>query len=89
MPKRAKKEKFEVPGTVVKMESGRYIAYYEHRTDIIANGENERDAKKNLKKLYDAVMEYEKNEEDENEKKALKLPKNSVTKSFTEKVDSI
>ncbi len=38
-----------VPGTIVKCDSGRFIAFYEHRTDIIANGENELDAKKILK----------------------------------------
>lgn len=45
--RRVKKKKGElVPGTIVKCESGRFIAFYEHRTDIIANGENEVDAKR-------------------------------------------
>lgn len=89
MAKHSKKERFEVPGTIVKCQSGRYLAYYEHRTDIIANGENETDAKKNLKKLYESVIKHEQSEEDENAKKALKLPKKSVSKSFTEKLHSI
>ena len=59
-----------VPGTIIECKSGRFIAYYEHRTDIIANGENEKDAKKNLKKLYEAVMKHE-------------VPKGTDTKSHS------
>jgi len=81
----AKKIKEPIPGTIVQCQSGRYIAFYEHRTDIIANGENERDAKKNLKEMYKIVKKLEE-EEDE---KPLDLPKNFLSKKFTEKIASI
>jgi soluble cytochrome b562 len=83
---RSKKEKFEVPGTIVKCQSGRYMAFYEHRTDIVASGENERDAKKNLKKMYAIVKKHEDAEE---EKKTVVLPKSYQTKTFKEKLPSI
>ena len=55
-----KKKKGELmPPTIVECKSGSYLAYYEHRTDIIANGENEKEAKKNLKNLYAMVQEHE------------------------------
>ncbi|HRO48149.1 hypothetical protein [Agriterribacter sp.] len=57
-----KKKDELVPGTAIKCESGRYIAFYEHRTDIIANGDNEIEAKKNLKEMYTAVTQFEKSE---------------------------
>lgn len=75
----SKKEQYTVPGTVVKCQSGRYLAYYEHRTDIIANGDNEAEAKKNLKKMYKIIK---KNEEKEFEKKSMDLPPNTKTKGF-------
>lgn len=76
-----KKSKTElVPGTIIECKSGRYIAFYEHRTDIIANGENEKDAKKNLKKMYETVKKHE-----AQENAALKLPKSYKTHSFKEK----
>lgn len=83
---RAKKERFEVPGTIVKCKSGRYLAFYEHRTDIVASGENEQDAKKNLKKMYTIVKKHE---DAEQEKKTTVLPKSYHTKTFTEKLHSI
>ncbi len=79
--KKAKKHKY--PGITFETKAGRYIAFYDHRTDIIASGENEKDALKNLKKMYKAVMEHE--EEEENEKPPLKLPDNVVPKRFVEK----
>ena len=82
-----KKTKELVPGTIVRCESGRFIAFYEHRTDIIANGENEKDAKKNLKKMYKIVTKHE--QEEDEEKKILKLPDHFQTKRFTEKLASI
>lgn len=84
IPKKKKNE--FVPGTVVKCESGRYIAFYKHRTDIIANGENEADAKNNLKKMYKTVKKYEDAEE---EKQSLILSKSYQTKRFTERLDFI
>ena len=81
-----KKERYEVPGTTVKCQSGRYLAYYEHRTDIIANGDNENEAKKNLKKMYKIIK---KNEENESEKPSIQLPPSTKTKSFTEKLDCV
>lgn len=80
------KKKIQVPGIVVKCESGRYIAFYEHRTDIIANGENEKDAKKNLKKMYKIVIDHE---EEEEGKHKIELPPAAKAKSFTEKVDCL
>ena len=77
------KPNYTVPGTIIECKSGRFVAYYEHRTDIIANGNNERDVKKNLKEMYEAVVQYE---EEENEKKtSVSLPKDFKTKSFKEK----
>ncbi len=81
-----KKEKFEVPGTIVKCQSGRFLAFYEHRTDIVASGENETDAKKNLKKMFGIVKKHE---EAEQEKKTVVLPKSYQTKEFKEKLSSI
>lgn len=79
-----KSKKELVPGTIVKCQSGRYIAYYEHRTDIIANGENEKDAKKNLKEMYDVVIKFETKEEEE--KNTIKLPSNFEIKKFKDKI---
>jgi predicted RNase H-like HicB family nuclease len=79
-----KKKKELVPGTIIQCESGRYLAYYEHRTDIVANGENEKDAKKNLKKMYEIIKKHE---DEELEKTAIKLPSNFQVKHFTEKLE--
>jgi hypothetical protein len=86
MGKTLKKERYTVPGTLVKCQSGRYLAYYEHRTDIIANGENETDAIKNLKKMYNVIK---KNEETESDTKQVVLPAHTKTKSFSETLSSI
>lgn len=86
----ARKKKAEVPGILVKCKSGRYIAYYEHRTDIIANGENEKDAKDNLRKMYKIVLEAEEAEEKEKEKEKAKsllsLPDDFRVKHFKDNV---
>ena len=58
MPLKKKKGEL-VPGTVIECKSGRYVAFYEHRTDIIANGENETGARKNLRKMYEIVRKHE------------------------------
>lgn len=86
MPKRIipKKKYKNYPGLTVECKSGRYLAFYDHRTDIIAHGENEVEAKKNLKKMYDVVMAYEKKEEEEKNDEP-KLPSSFKTKRFTEK----
>ena len=82
--KRYLRKKYDlIPGTLVKCASGRYIAYYEHRTDIIANGENETDAKKNLKEMYMVVIEHE--ESESGGIPTLNLPPHTETKKFTEK----
>lgn len=73
-----------MPGTIIECKSGRYLAFYEHRIDIVANGDNEREAKKMLKEMYKAVLEYEKNEEEITD--ARGLPKDFKTKGFTEKL---
>jgi predicted RNase H-like HicB family nuclease len=83
MAKQQSIKKQSYPGILVKCESGRFLAYYEHRSDIMASGENEKDAKKNLKKMYKAVMEFEAKEE--NEKETNDLPPNTKTKKFVEK----
>lgn len=83
----SKKKTFAtVPGVIVECKSGRYLAFYEHRTDIIANGESEMEAKKNLKRMYAAVKRHE---DGESEKGAMPLPKDYHTKKFTEKLQSI
>ncbi|HUZ59357.1 MAG TPA: hypothetical protein VMU83_11295 [Hanamia sp.] len=79
-----KKNKNElVPGTLIKCESGRFIAFYEHRTDIIANGDNEVEAKKNLRIMYKIVTKHE---NATSEKPSLELPKNYKTIKFTDKL---
>jgi predicted RNase H-like HicB family nuclease len=72
-----------VPGTIIECNSGRFVAYYEHRTDIIASGENERQAKKNLKEMYASVIEYE---EESEKKTSIVLPDNFKTHTFKEKI---
>jgi len=72
-----------VPGIVVECKSGRYLAFYDHRTDIVASGDTEREAKKNLKELYRAVMQHE---DEEAEKGGIQLPKDFQTKKFTDKI---
>ncbi len=77
-----KKSKELVPGTIIKCESGRYVAYYEHRTDIIAHGQTELEVRKNLKTMYEVVKNYE----------ASEVPKLSSTynaKRFTEKLNRV
>jgi hypothetical protein len=72
------------PGITVECKSGRYMAFYDHRTDIIADGDNEVEAKKNLKKMYEIVMAYEKKEEEKKDEQ--ELPANLKIKRFTEKL---
>jgi hypothetical protein len=81
------------PGMTVECKSGRFLAFYDHRTDIIANGDNEVAAKKNLKVLYKLVMDYEKAEEEKktNEVKQGKVvdatvPKDMKTRRFIHKL---
>ena len=85
MANRAKKTKSitSIPGTIIECKSGSFVAYYEHRTDIIANGENEREVKKNLKEMYESVIKYE--QEEEEKKTSFKLPKEFKTRAFKEK----
>ena len=73
-----------VPGTVIQCESGRYIAFYEHRTDIIANGENELDARRNLRLMYNTVIKFE---QSESETPSINIPANYQSKKFTEKIN--
>lgn len=82
----ARNKKTEIPGIIFRCESGRCIAFYEHRTDIIANGENEKDAKKILKKMYKIVTEQE---EEEERKHKVELPPSVKAKSFKEKIDCL
>lgn len=91
MPKSTPKKKKNVPGILVKCESGRYLAYYEHRTDIIANGENEKDAMRNLKEMYQTIIQVEDEEEKEKEieNKSMDLLPNVQVKKFTEKLSRI
>ena len=86
MGKSLKKERYTVPGTLVKCKSGNYLAYYEHRTDIIANGENEKSAIKNLKKMYEVVKKHE---GDGADSKPLDLPPATKISSFTATLKSI
>lgn len=86
MPIRGKKEKFTVPGTVIECKSGRFLAYYEHRTDIIANGVSEIEAKKNLKQLFAIVK---KNEDGDCPPPAVKLPVKVKTKKFVERLQEM
>jgi len=71
------------PGVIVECKSGRFLAYYEHRDDIMASGENEPDAKKNLEKMFKTVMAYEKKEGIEREPDVL--PQNTKTRKFQHK----
>ncbi len=80
------KKKLSVPGTIIECKSGRFVAYYEHRTDIIANGENEREVKKNLKEMYEAIISYE---EECEKKTSFKLPKDFISRPFKEKLEKV
>lgn len=81
---KTRKKYMDVPGTLIKCQSGRYMAFYEHRSDIVANGENAKEAKKNLKEMYSMVLAYE---EEENKKKSIESPiKEANTKHFIEKI---
>jgi hypothetical protein len=71
------------PGLIVECKSGRFMAFYDHRSDIIAEGDNEVEAKRNLKKMYEVVMAYEKKEEEE-KKDDPELPASFKKKRFTE-----
>ena len=75
-----------VPGTIIKCESGRYLAYYEHREDIIANGDTESEAKQNLKMMYETVRQYELGQR---ETTHTKLPVTYKAKKFTEKLNCV
>jgi len=82
-----KKEKYTVPGTIVECQSGRYLAYYEHRTDIIANGDSSIEAKKNLKKMFSVIKKFE---ESENSKvNSEKPPTPFKQSSFTERLNCL
>lgn len=80
-----KKRRYKnAPGITVECQSGRYLAFYDHRTDIIAHGDNEVEAKRNLKKMYDIVTKQEKEEEEKKEEPDL--PASFKIKRFTQKV---
>lgn len=75
-----------VPGTFIECQSGRYVAFYETRPDIIASGDNEVEARKNLKELYEMVMKHEKATAEEEKEEESELLKNLKTKKFVEKL---
>jgi predicted RNase H-like HicB family nuclease len=75
-----------IPGIIVECKSGWFVAYYEHRTDIIANGENEREVKKNLKEMYEDLIRFE--EEEAEKKTSATLPKGLKTRHFTQRLKS-
>jgi len=77
IPKKRKDEL--MPGTLISCDSGMYIAFYEHRTDIIAHGENEMDAINNLRKMYKIVMKHEPAQKEDHE---ISLPPDAKTKQF-------
>lgn len=86
MAKGLKKAKGELmPGNVLETKSGSFLAFYEHRTDIIANGENEKQARNNLKKMYKIVVKHEQKEQEK--KTEIELPKGSKIKRFKEVVE--
>lgn len=74
------------PGILIECKSGRFIAFYEHRTDVIADGENEKDARKNLKRMMEMVKKYQ---DAESQKETVAITKEYKTKKFTEKMDCI
>ena len=77
-----------VPGTLVQCKSGSFLAYYEHRTDIVANGENEIEARKNLRELYKMAIELEEEESEPHEDDdQLSLPAIFTTKQFKERLN--
>lgn len=83
MAKGLNKKKSSIPGIVIECQSGMFVAFYEHRTDIISNGFSAKEAKKNLKEMYESVLKFE---EEESEKKSAVLPKDFKTQSFKEKL---
>jgi hypothetical protein len=74
-----------VPGTTIECRSGRFVAFYEHRTDIIASGENEKDALKNLRAHYKTVMKYEEKKQREDNK--ISLPASFKTHTFRDRIE--
>ncbi len=73
-----------IPGIIIECKSGWFVAYYEHRTDIIANGENEREVKKNLKEMYESTIKFE--EEEAEKKTSAALPKDFKTRHFIQRL---
>jgi len=71
------------PGVIVQCKSGRYLAFFEHRTDIVASGDSVLEAKKNLKQMYKVVMKHERDEEAND---GIVLPKDFKTSKFVEKI---
>ena len=43
----------------IKCESGRWVAWYEYRDDIIANGDTKKECYSNLKILYKSAIKHE------------------------------
>jgi predicted RNase H-like HicB family nuclease len=77
------KRRKEMLGSFIKCQSGRFLAFYEHRTDIIANGNNEKEALKNLKDMYQSVTAFEKLDD---EGKKLNLSEKYEVRHFSHKV---
>lgn len=83
---RFSKRSKEVPGILVHCKSGRYLAYYEHRTDIIANGNSDKEAMSNLKVMYAEVMAFENDLEAKRESKPT-IPHDAEVSRFRHKLN--
>lgn len=54
-----RKQNGVVPAKITKCQSGRFLANYEDRDDVIANGDTESEAIENLGTLYESVIKHE------------------------------
>jgi predicted RNase H-like HicB family nuclease len=84
MAKRAPKtKKYKlIPGILIHCKSGRYLAYYKHRSDILANGDTIKEARKNLREAYEYVIKIEGGDKPS---PPIDLPADFKTSNFTEK----
>ena len=77
--------------TVILCQEGGFIAFFEHRSDIIANGDTEKQVLKNLKTMYLSVLKDEKDGYTEKpvEDIPLELPADWKTKQSIVKIPRI
>lgn len=55
-----KQQTIFLTGNLIEGPTGRYTAYFDQFPELVAEGENENDAKKNLIAAFQEVLEYKK-----------------------------